>query len=242
MEQLDKYRIAETDLTKWEKKCESLKDGAMPAPIEDLVLIAIANKIFFTTVEYALGMLTSAMLGSAKRIRVQEWAMEKAVPKSFTQDSSISTVGAGGNVLSGAPPPWLEATDQTLLDNQVKPVSSTFMLSNKSWKSHKMNPKRVGAAWAEKRKMELEKEKRWEIVESDCDANWLPNFGRVWQSGSRKESRKEFESEKQKFLTVESQSEMPVKIQPYISKRMYVGSILTQFTFSPFLGRKDSGE
>lgn len=86
-------------------------------------------------------------------------------------------------------------------------------------KSKKWNPKRVGAAWVEKRMIEKEKEKRGETVSNDCDANWLPNFGRVWQSGSRKESRKEFEREKQK-LNVENQSDMPIKIQPYVSKRM----------------------
>ncbi|XP_021286410.1 TITAN-like protein isoform X2 [Herrania umbratica] len=133
---------------------------------------------------------------------------------SLTEATSLSTVDAGGNVHSGAPPPWFEATDE------AKPSLSSFISSNKSQKSSKLNPKRVGAAWAEKRKLELEKEKRGEIVKSDCDANWLPNFGRVWQSGSRKESRKEFEIEKQKFLKVESHSEMPIKIQPYISKRM----------------------
>ncbi|XVF54695.1 hypothetical protein PTKIN_Ptkin05aG0201600 [Pterospermum kingtungense] len=87
--------------------------------------------------------------------------------------------------------------------------------------------------------MELEKEKRGEIVKSDCDANWLPNFGRVWQSGSRKESRKEFKIEKQKFLKVESHSEteMPIKIQPYITKRMVqIKFYIMQFTFRPIFG------
>ncbi|KAK6261934.1 hypothetical protein QUC31_007750 [Theobroma cacao] len=143
---------------------------------------------------------------------------------SLTEVASLSTVDAGGNVHSGAPPPWFEATDE------AKPALTSFISSNKSQKSSKLNPKRVGAAWAEKRKMELEKEKRGEIVKSDCDANWLPNFGRVWQSGSRKESRKEFEIEKQKFLKVESHSEMPIKIQPYISKRMV--SITFSYTTS----------
>ncbi|KAJ7956042.1 TITAN-like protein [Quillaja saponaria] len=87
-------------------------------------------------------------------------------------------------------------------------------------KSKKLNPKRVGAAWGEKRKIELDMEKRGEILRNEFDNNWLPNFGRVWQSGSRKESRKEFEVEKQKLLKVESQPEMPVKRQPYVSKRM----------------------
>ncbi|KAL5858793.1 hypothetical protein ACOSQ4_000089 [Xanthoceras sorbifolium] len=134
------------------------------------------------------------------------------------QLGSMAQKEVGGNVHSGAPPPWLEATDGDRLE--LKPVLRSFVSSsNKSGKS-KLNPKRVGAAWAEKRKKEMEMEKRGEIVKSDCDPNWLPNFGRVWQSGSRKESRKEFEIEKQKQPNVQCQLEMPVTLQPYISKRM----------------------
>ncbi|GMI76698.1 TITAN-like, transthyretin-like protein [Hibiscus trionum] len=318
MEQLDKYRILETDLTKWEKKCESLKDEGMAAHTKGScgVVYGASNDIhnnvnFEKTNNLGQNMLNSlkpsysnvvlplqyntneyqisntrfpevsnfgsnfnetnfslhagvhsnmsstnsndliANSSSQKNLlynsgicsgnaylsnvgvcqAYQSASMVNGGSNSqdsqiLTQVSSISTIDAAGNVHSGAPPPWLEAADQTLLNNQVKPALSSFMSSNRSCKSRKLNPKRVGAAWAEKRKMELEKEKRGEIVESDCDANWLPNFGRVWQSGSRKESRKEFEIEKQKFVKVESHSEMPVKIQPYVSKRM----------------RKDSGE
>ena len=137
----------------------------------------------------------------------------------LTQISSVPTENAGGNVHSGAPPPWFEATEGVQIHS--KPVLGDLAShSNKSGKSKKLNPKRVGAAWAERRKIELEMEKRGETVRNECDANWLPNFGRVWQSGSRKESRKEFEKEKQKLFNVETQSEMPVKIQPYVSKRM----------------------
>lgn len=122
---------------------------------------------------------------------------------------------AAGNVHSGAPPPWLDATE----GDQLKQVLSGFVPSNKSGKS-KLNPKRVGAAWAEKRKMEMEIEKRGEIAKSEFDSNWLPNFGRVWQSGSRKESRKEFEIERKKQPKAQNHTEMSMKIQPYISKRM----------------------
>ncbi|KAL9375528.1 hypothetical protein Peur_032407 [Populus x canadensis] len=66
---------------------------------------------------------------------------------------------------------------------------------------------------------------RWQVVKSDCDANWPPNFGRVWQHGSQKESRKEFENEKQKLPNVESHTEMPVRIQPYISKQMVISKL-----------------
>jgi hypothetical protein len=110
--------------------------------------------------------------------------------------------------------------------------------SNKSGKSYKLNPKRVGAAWAERRKIEMEMEKRGEAVKSDYNANWLPNFGRVWQSGSRKESRKEFEKEKKKLSSVEIDTEMPIMIQPYISKRMVITKLqvlvcIMQFIICP---------
>lgn len=142
----------------------------------------------------------------------------------LTRITSVPAENNGGNVHSGAPPPWFEATEGVQIHS--KPVlGDSVSLSNTSGKSKKLNPKRVGAAWAEKRKIEMEMGKRGEIVRNECDANWLPNFGRVWQSGSRRESRKEFEREKQKLLEVETQSEMPIKIQPYVSKRM------VRFTF-----------
>ncbi|OVA09540.1 Coiled-coil domain-containing protein 84 [Macleaya cordata] len=125
------------------------------------------------------------------------------------------------NVHAGAPPPWLETDEENQLHRLSAGVNDNGLASSlhKSGKSQKLNPKRVGAAWAEKRKLEMEMEKRGEIVTNNCDADWLPNFGRVWQSGSRKESRKEFEMEKQKSK-VDSPSDVPIKIQPYISKRM----------------------
>lgn len=137
-----------------------------------------------------------------------------------TQVPALTPQMAGGNVHTGAPPPWFEGTDTNQLNFQLTLSNKSMSISNKSGKSHKLNPKRVGAAWAERRKIEMEMEKRGEAVKSDYNANWLPNFGRVWQSGSRKESRKEFEKEKQKLSSVEIDTEMPIMIQPYISKRM----------------------
>ncbi|XWS51416.1 hypothetical protein CRYUN_Cryun12cG0174400 [Craigia yunnanensis] len=312
MDCLDTYRILETDLTKWEKKCKSLKIGAMAAAGEGScgVVYGASNDIHnnvnfekinnleqdtnnplkssfsnvvmplqYNTNEYQIsnskfpevakfgsnlhevnisllaGAHSDTSLWNSNDLTANSSSQQNLLYKngicsgnaylsnvgvcqvhqsgstvngeSTSQGlKSLNQVASISNVHSGAAPPWLEAVDQTLLNDHVKPASSSFISSDKSHKSRKLNPKRVGAAWAEKRKMELEKEKRGGIVRSDCDANWLPNFGRVWQSGSRKESRKEFEIEKQKFLKVESHSEMPIKIQPYISKRM----------------RKDSGE
>ncbi|GAB2213408.1 hypothetical protein Drorol1_Dr00021450 [Drosera rotundifolia] len=131
----------------------------------------------------------------------------------LTQVSACGAEESGGNVHTGAPPPWLEATEGL----NTKSVKSQ---SKKSRNSGKLNPNRVGAVWAEKRKRELELEKRGEIVARSSDANWLPNFGSVWQSGTRKESRKDFEKEKHKLSKVDAPSEGLLKIQPYISKRM----------------------
>ncbi|QHN98256.1 TITAN-like protein [Arachis hypogaea] len=137
----------------------------------------------------------------------------------LTQISSVPSENAGGNVHSGAPPPWFEATEGFQI-HSIPVLGGVASNSNMSGKSKKLNPKRVGAAWAEKRKIELEREKRGEVVRNEYDPTWLPNFGRVWQSGSRKESQKEFKKEKRNLFNVETQSEMPLKIQPYVSKRM----------------------
>ncbi|PWA98278.1 hypothetical protein CTI12_AA021670 [Artemisia annua] len=130
----------------------------------------------------------------------------------LTQISSKVHEVNAGNVHSGAPPPWFDTTNEVHLDPGLKPVTKTV--------KSKLNPKRVGAAWAEKRKLEMEMERRGELPTSNFDANWLPNFGRVWQSGSRKDSRKEFETEAKKPLTEETQSDSSLQLQPYVSKRM----------------------
>lgn len=109
---------------------------------------------------------------------------------------------------SGAPPPWLDATNGINLDRAKKTIKS------------KLNPKRVGAAWAEKRKIEMELERRGELPTNKFDANWLPNFGRVWQSGTRKDSRKEFVVKIKKPLVDEKKSDSSLQLQPYVSKRM----------------------
>ncbi|XP_008813479.1 TITAN-like protein [Phoenix dactylifera] len=133
---------------------------------------------------------------------------------------SFPSGGCQANVHTGAPPPWFETSEE----HEKSLTYKGLHMDKKLGKSRKLNPKRVGAAWAEKRRIELEMEKRGEVVAKSWDANWLPNFGRVWQKGTRKESRKEFEIEKRKFFKNENQSESPLKIQPYISKRMRMSS------------------
>lgn len=147
-----------------------------------------------------------------------------------SQIPQVPSEGPVANVHTGAPPPWLGSEDQI----EFKAGAWEFCKVNElqselAKKTSKLNPKRVGAAWAEKRKFELEREKRGEVVSSHCGEDWLPNFGRVWQSGSRKESRKEFEVEKL-GQNKSKQMNLPVissiTVQPYVSKRMVTNSLL----------------
>ncbi|XP_026377298.1 TITAN-like protein isoform X2 [Papaver somniferum] len=145
----------------------------------------------------------------------------KQASQSSTQSLPLLPQVSKDNVHAGAPPPWFDTVEEIQLHHITAGVSESGLApsSRKSVKSQKLNPKRVGAAWAERRKLELEMEKRGEIV-NNFDADWLPNFGRVWQSGSRNESRKEFQMEKQKLPEVDSGPDVPIVIQPYVSKRM----------------------
>ncbi|XP_020088489.1 TITAN-like protein isoform X2 [Ananas comosus] len=151
-----------------------------------------------------------------------------AVVKGLTP-IALPSEGLKENVHSGALPPWLDASEENErnLVNGVTCLKSSSSASAQKGK-RKLNPKRVGAAWAEKRRAEIEREKRGEIAANICDANWLPNFGRVWQSGTRRESKREFEKEKHKLNGdknhPEVASEVSFKIQPYISKRMRIAS------------------
>lgn len=70
----------------------------------------------------------------------------------------------------------------------------------------------------------MEMERRGEILTTKFDSNWLPEFGRVWQSGSRKESRKEFQVEINTSHKDDNQAVMPTELQPYVSKRQVSSS------------------
>lgn len=128
--------------------------------------------------------------------------------------------GLKANVHTGAPPPWLEASEH---DPKNVSLSSYALPSSRKGKSRKLNPKRVGAAWAERRRAEMEMEKRGELVPETSDSSWLPNFGGVWQSGTRKESRKDF-AKNHKLHDKKNNYELSPEIKPYISKRMRVDS------------------
>ncbi|XP_066514758.1 coiled-coil domain-containing protein 84 isoform X2 [Hoplias malabaricus] len=89
-----------------------------------------------------------------------------------------------GNVHTGAVPPWL------LEDPEGEPVGSSqkvigpsveeFLKLKEQEKLKKLPPNRVGANFDHG---------------SHTDANWLPSFGRVWNSGRRWQSRHQFRQE-----------------------------------------------
>lgn len=117
---------------------------------------------------------------------------------------------------AGGPPPWFEISEDKGR-NITKEDTNTNTVAFQSFhtrKSKGLNPKRVGAAWAERKRAELKMQKR-EIVSK----SWLPNFGSVWQEGTRKKSRKEFEMRNRIHSGNESPSEISPTVQPYISKR-----------------------
>ncbi|KAL7179594.1 hypothetical protein ACSBR1_042900 [Camellia fascicularis] len=138
--------------------------------------------------------------------------MYQAYPdKRIVNGESSFQEEAEANVHLGAPPPWFDATEENPLNEQV-----TLLLL--AIRKSQLYPKQMGAAWEEKRKIEMER--KGEIVTNNFDVNWLPNLDRVWQSGSLKDSRKEFEVENKHSSRAELQSETSIKIQPYISKQM----------------------
>ncbi|KAL9243393.1 hypothetical protein vseg_017286 [Gypsophila vaccaria] len=140
--------------------------------------------------------------------------------QSLTRITSGKAGDDKGNVYSGATPPWLEGTDPTIINIGQSTTTRSNGAQKNSRKTSKLNPNRVGAAWAEKRRKEMEMEKRGEIVANTSAPDWLPNFGSVWQSGSRKESMKHFKKETVSVPKADSQIEAEIGVKPYISKRM----------------------
>lgn len=95
------------------------------------------------------------------------------------QDSSNS-----GNVHTGAIPPWLQEDPQEgrsgTMEQEIGPSLQDFLKQKEQEKLKKLPPNRVGANFDHS---------------SQTDANWLPSFGRVWNSGRRWQSRHQFREE-----------------------------------------------
>lgn len=97
------------------------------------------------------------------------------------QDSSNS-----GNVHTGAVPPWLQddplegSSGAGAAQPEIGPSLQEFLKKKEQEKLKKLPPNRVGANFDHS---------------SHTDANWLPSFGRVWNSGRRWQSRHQFRQE-----------------------------------------------
>ncbi|XP_028664274.1 coiled-coil domain-containing protein 84 [Erpetoichthys calabaricus] len=93
------------------------------------------------------------------------------------QDASM-----GGNIHSGATPPWLmdDPEEGSSAVKQIGPSHEEFVKHKELEKLRKLPPNRVGANFDHA---------------SQTDAGWLPSFGRVWNSGRRWQSRHQFRAE-----------------------------------------------
>lgn len=97
------------------------------------------------------------------------------------QDSS-----SYGNIHTGAIPPWLQEDDPleggsgSATQPEMGPSLQGFLKHKEQEKLKKLPPNRVGANFDHS---------------SQTDANWLPSFGRVWNSGRRWQSRHQFRQE-----------------------------------------------
>ncbi|KAJ8276629.1 hypothetical protein COCON_G00083810 [Conger conger] len=90
----------------------------------------------------------------------------------------------GGNVHTGAVPPWLLDDPQEggsqAVGREVGPSLQDFLKQKEKEKLRKLPANRVGANFDHS---------------SQTDASWLPSFGRVWNSGRRWQSRHQFREE-----------------------------------------------
>ncbi|XP_047341131.1 TITAN-like protein [Impatiens glandulifera] len=208
MDKVDSLRILEADVVK----------------VFPMILFIVLDILIFSSIFYIHDLQLFQCMLSCYDVHLDGEAVNREIVNQGLNNLTKISIplqqqDGQGNVHSGAPPPWFDHLNVGLKSES----RSSGSLSKQGGKS-KLNPNRVGAAWAEQRKIEMEMEKKGEIVFRDVDPNWLPNFGSVWQSGTRKKSRKEFESEKKKkstnYKVGDSESEASIKIQPYVGKRM----------------------
>eukprot|EP01124_Arcella_intermedia_P014552 TRINITY_DN2102_c0_g1_i3.p1 TRINITY_DN2102_c0_g1~~TRINITY_DN2102_c0_g1_i3.p1 ORF type:complete len:456 (-),score=109.68 TRINITY_DN2102_c0_g1_i3:624-1991(-) len=87
----------------------------------------------------------------------------------------------------GSLPPWLRPDELKFFPELAQELSKVT--------TKQKNPKRIGAAWAEQKKL-LDR-----MGQTKPDANWLPNFGRVFNSGPRRMTAMEFRQEQYNHLS-----------------------------------------
>ncbi|CAM6064415.1 unnamed protein product, partial [Sphagnum tenellum] len=171
----------------------------------------------------------SSMSGAEKFFSQKSASFVSLLLADLTSISCPPAPAGEGNVHSGATPPWLKSTDY---GQGSSATNKTLLSSTQERRLARVRPpNRVGAAWAEQRRIEIEREERGKQTNDSVDqqdgAMWLPNFGRVWQSGPRGATLKEFKSERRKEAKSLGKplgkrratgSDGMVELKPYVSK------------------------
>jgi len=121
---------------------------------------------------------------SASEKVVQIKQTEFAYAPNLTRVQVPKLESGEGNVFSGAPPPWLNPDEIKLF-----PELAHALAEARSHNARQKNPNRIGAAWAEQKKL-LDR-----AGKSTVSTNWLPNFGRVFNAGPRSMTAREFRDE-----------------------------------------------
>ncbi|KAL8589042.1 hypothetical protein ACOMHN_055055 [Nucella lapillus] len=94
---------------------------------------------------------------------------------------SQSKEEGGGNIYTRATPPWLIEDDEENKTGEIGPTADTFAKHLQKLQKQKLPACRVGAGFNRK---------------VDTSAQWLPDFGRVWNSGRRLNSQHQFLKER----------------------------------------------
>jgi hypothetical protein len=101
-----------------------------------------------------------------------------------------------GNIHTGVRPPWETDDEEPSSAPQVGPIVSLLAIARQKQRIQNKNPNRVGAEHANR--VRLEQQGVTSEQTDDADPHWLPKFGRVFNAGSRADSRKEFDREQRK--------------------------------------------
>ncbi len=80
---------------------------------------------------------------------------------------------------------------------QVGPTVNLLAIARQKHRIQNKNPNRIGAEHANRVRLEQQGVSVGEQAD-DSDPHWLPKFGRVFNAGTRADSRKEFEREQRK--------------------------------------------
>ena len=111
-------------------------------------------------------------------------------------------------------PPWLQSDTEHDSEKStiIGPSLDAFLAAKKAERLKKLNPNRVGANLDRCKKFSIDilvilsimsffrysLMSNYESIAEVIDKNWVPNFGRVWNYGTRRKTRNQFKRESEK--------------------------------------------